>query len=568
MESNDNENKKIDNHLDEKNITDSTLEENTNQKTPHLSEEELMETLSNVTQKNLGEMNKEEPLNKKMVKNGFSYEKDGWTYMAIQGGAYERGIAYGSLCAKEFKEIQRMLNYYIYESYGVEWKEMIEEVNQDIYDLTKESFHESFEEMRGIAEGCTKAGTETSLKEIIAWNFYMSIPYWLSVRSGNSAGKEGGARDRCSAFMALGSYTKDGKIVCAHNSFTDFIDGQYSDVVLSIQVPEGKGFNILMQTSPCMIWSGTDVFVTSKGIIGTETTIGGFFPYEQKNPIGYRIRKAMQYGESLDDYEKILLEGNSGDYANSWLFADINSNEIMRIELGLKYHNTERKTDGYFIGFNAAYDARIRNLECSDSGFYDTRRHQGARRVRLGELMEEYKGQLDLETAKTIIADHYDVYLHKENNPCSRTVCSHYDLDAREYMSDPSRPKPFSPHGAVDGFVVDSAMAAKMGLSGRFGNSCGIPFDKNAFCDKNMQWDNFRPYLNDRPTKPWSDFYFSPVEESSEFVEKEQSIENSDKTEITIQTSLQPLEKSLHKKKTRKGGQKMHKKRNTRRKHK
>jgi hypothetical protein len=192
--------------------------------------------------------------------------------------------------------------------------------------------------------------------------------------------------------------------------------------------------------------------------------------------------------------------------------------------------------------------------------------------VRLGELMEEYKGQLDLETAKTIIADHYDVYLHKKDNPCSRTVCSHYDLDAREYMSDPSRPKPFSPHGAVDGCVIDSAMAAKMGFIGRFGNSCGIPFDKNSFCDKNMQWDNFRPYLNDRPTKPWSIFYFSPVElEESLEEESRESVDNSENTEnveTTIETTQQPLEKSLHKKKTRKGGRKLYKKRTIRHKYK
>ena len=539
-----------------------------NENISHLSEEEIIETLHTDNGKgkdennNLGEKEINHPLNKKVVKNGFSYEKDGWTYMAIQGEAYERGFAYGTLCANEFKEVQRMLEYFIYESYGITWKEMCEEVNEDIYDLTKEKFNEYFEEMRGIAEGCTKAGTETSLKEIIAWNFYMSIPYWLSVRSGNSAGKEGGAKDRCSAFMAVGDYTKDGKIVVAHNSFTDFVDGQYFNVVLSIQVPEGKGYDILMQTCPCMIWSGSDFFVTSKGIIGTETTIGGFFPYEQNNPIGYRIRKAMQYGETLDDYEKILLEGNSGDYANSWLFADINTNEIMRIELGLKYHNTERKTNGYFIGFNAAYDSKIRNLECNDSGFYDTRRHQGARRVRLGELMEEYKGQLDLETAKIIIADHYDVYLHKENNPCSRTVCSHYDLDAREYMSDPSRPKPFSPHGAVDGCVIDTVMAEKMSFMCRFGNSCGIPFNKNEFCDKNMQWDNFRPYLNDRPTKPWTDFSFSKVEvekgeKKLEEQEETSEQEQSSKEENTLTNLSLEEKKNPKKKKTKRRGGKI-----------
>ena len=51
----------------------------------------------------------------------------------------------------------------------------------------------------------------------------------------------------------------------------------------------------------------------------------------------------MQYGKNLDDYEKMLLDGNSGDYANSWLFGDTNKNEIMRLELGLRFHKTERK---------------------------------------------------------------------------------------------------------------------------------------------------------------------------------------------------------------------------------
>jgi hypothetical protein len=270
-----------------------------------------------------------------------------------------------------------------------------------------------------------------------------------------------------------------------------------------------KGIRFMMQTCACWIWSGSDVFITAKGIIGTETTIGGFMPYEKKFPIGYRIRQAMQYGNTLDEYVDILLKENSGDYANSWLFGDINTNEILRIELGLKFHNIERTKNGYFIGFNAPYDPQIRNLECDNSGMYDIRRHQGARQVRLEELMDKHKGKIDIEIAKEIIADHYDVYLLKEDNPCSRTVCSHYDLDAREYMSAAGRPKPFAAHGVVDGFVMDSELTKKMAFVGRFGNSCGIPFDKNKFCDKHIQWNVFRPYLNDRPTQPWSEFSIS-----------------------------------------------------------
>ena len=182
-------------------------------------------------------------------------------------------------------------------------------------------------------------------------------------------------------------WTSDGKIVCAHNNFSDFTDGQFANVVVDI-TPD-KGARMIIQGFPGWIWSGTDFFINSNGIIGTETTIGGFTKYENNIPICCRIRNVMQYAKTLDDCEKMLLDGNGGDYANSWLFGDINSNEVMRVELGLKYHNTEKTKNGYFIGFNATYDPRIRNLECTNSGFTDLRRHQGARRVRLEQLMEK-----------------------------------------------------------------------------------------------------------------------------------------------------------------------------------
>lgn len=438
------------------------------------------------------------------IKNGLSYQKNGWTYISIKGKPKERGYAYGFLCANDFKEIQKTLVFLMMESYGMEWNYFIKEIANDFKEMTKQEFNELYEEMEGIADGCNANGCKTNIDEIIAWNFYCSIPYWYSSKSDSRVGKEGGAPDKCSAFMAVGDWTEDGKIVCAHNSFADFIDGQYTNVVLDLNPSAGHRF--IMQTSPCWIWSGADFFVTAKGIIGTETTIGGFIPYEKKFPIGYRIRKAMQYGNSLDEYCDILLHENSGDYANSWLFGDTNTNEILRIELGLKYHNIERTKNGFFIGFNAPYDERIRNLEVENSGFYDVRRHQGARMVRLGDLMDEHKGKLNIDIAQKIISDHYDVYLNKENNPCSRTVCSHYDFDAREYMSDPSRPKPFAPHGAVDGIVCDTNLAKKMSFICRYGNSCGIPFMKDEFCKKHRQYEKFCPYLHDRPSEPWTEF--------------------------------------------------------------
>jgi hypothetical protein len=223
----------------------------------------------------------------------------------------------------------------------------------------------------------------------------------------------------------------------------------------------------------------------------------------------------MQYGKSLDDYVEILTTRNSGDYANSWLFGNINTNEIMRIELGRQYVNVERKTNGYFIGFNATYDPRIRNLECSDSGYNDLRRHQGARKVRLTQLMNKYKGKIDLEVGKLIMADHYDVYL-KKTNPCSRTICSHYELDAREYMSDPSRPLPFQLRGACDGNLVTSELAENMSFCLKYGCSCNnTPFSNEKYFKEHVEWIQYKDYVHSRPIQPWTIFSSSNHVESS-----------------------------------------------------
>ena len=465
------------------------------------------------------------------VKNGLAYEKNGWKYVSIKGSPKERGYAYGFLCANEFKEIQKMLKFFMMEQYGMEWDYFIKEVSDDFKEMTIKDFNEFYEEMEGITDGCNSNGCKTTIDEIIAWNFYFSIPYWMSTKTDSHFGKEGGSPDRCSAFMAVGKdWTEDGNIVCAHNSFCEFIDGQYCNIILDLN--PNKGHRIIMQTCPCWIWSGTDFFVTSKGIVGTETTIGGFTPYEKKFPIGYRIRQAMQYGDTLDEYCKILLHENSGDYANSWLFGDTNTNEILRIELGFKYHNIERTKNGFFIGFNAPYDERIRNFECVNSGFYDIRRHQGARLVRLGDLMDEHKGKINIDIAKKIISDHHDVYLEKDDNPCSRTVCSHYDLDPREYMSEPGRPKPFAPHGAVDGIVCDTNLVKKMSFIARFGNSCGTPFIADEFSKKHRQYYKFAPYLKDRPSQPWTEFTITNIKNKFKLTKKNRNINNKTKKEV------------------------------------
>lgn len=133
----------------------------------------------------------------------------------------------------------------------------------------------------------------------------------------------------------------------AHNTHTNFADGQLHNIIMNVIPSSGHPF--VMQTSAGYIASGTDWFICSTGMIGCETTIGDI-NYTPRFGVPYfcRIRQAMQYGKTLDDYEQIMDKKNAGDYACSWLFGDINTNEIMLYEIGLKEKNVQRTKNGVF----------------------------------------------------------------------------------------------------------------------------------------------------------------------------------------------------------------------------
>ena len=429
--------------------------------------------------------------------NGYRFDENGWVYIHIEGAPYERGFQHGYLVAPELKEILKSLRYLTYWETGMEWEFFVEAAQKLFVEYVDQEY---MEEIRGIADGAKAAGVDMTWQEVLAWNGYEELTgyWWPNVMEGVYEALD---NDHCSAFIATGSVTKGGKIVMAHTSWDAFEWGQFFNLILDIK--PASGHRMFMQSVPGFIESMTDFFVTDAGLMGTETTIGGFSRYDPNEvPEFLRVRRAMQYADTLDQFVEFMKKQNNGGYANGWLLADVNTGEIMLFELGLKYFNIERKKDGYFIGFNAPQDPRIRNIECSGTGYTDIRTAMGARRVRLTELMQQHYGKVDIETGKKILADHYDVYL-KINNPCSRTVEGHYELDPFAYWQ---AREPFRPAGAVDGKVVDSDLAKDLSFWARWGSSSGMAFDAKNFLDEHIQWSYLEEYLNDRPSQPWTLF--------------------------------------------------------------
>jgi hypothetical protein len=411
---------------------------------------------------------------------------EGWKVLKIYGGAYERGFAHGYLLRNELERLTQILPFVVKEDIKITFEQFLSTNDKIIVPIVKNKFPEYYSEIKGISDGAKKSGLDISVNYLISWNAYMSL-YSLF---------KDGAREKCSAFIATGGATERGKIVMAHNSHTDFSSGSLFNIVLYVYPKKGHSF--VMQTAPGLICSTTDWFICSSGIVGCETTIANI---NYKPKFGYpyfcRIRKAMQYGNTLDDYTKIMLFKNAGDYACSWLFGNIHTNEIMLFEIGLNIHNIQRTTDGVFYGMNSAFDCNLRENETNDKDFLNIQNTSGSRNVRLNYLLNsKFFGKINEKTAIEIISDHHDVFLNK-NIMNARSICKHSELDKNNKRG------AYYPFGNVDGKVLTTEMAKKMAFIGRWGSSCDRVFIVADFIKKHPQYKHWKNYLVDFPDNKW-----------------------------------------------------------------
>jgi Phospholipase B len=440
------------------------------------------------------------------LENASRNDVNGWIHVKTGGEPFARGFQFGYLTAAEYAEAIRVYTAMTYQMMGFDYAFFVDKAVE--YHKAKIT-PELTQEMEGIAAGISAWGFPTTLDDIIGFNAYFEMTgyWWPTVASQyvNQA-PAGNRKSHCSAFIATGSATPDGRVVIGHQTFTEFWNGQLLNVILDITPSQGN--RMVFQTCPGWIASMTDFWLTGGGLVVAETTMVGYEGYDvTKVPEYVRARNACQYATNIDEFVELLDAKSNGGYANMWLVGDIKTGEIADYEQGLVYQTLQKKTDGWLFGDNAPNDPRIRNVESSDTGYNDVRQQTGARRVRWPQLLGQYNGKIDANVGQTMLADTFDPYLGYIN-PCSRTICSHYDVDPMYYVSDPNAVWniPFYPAGSVDGKVMTAAMAEEMSLWARFGRADGAPFDAEEFLRLHPQWDWQGGFLESRPSQPWTKF--------------------------------------------------------------
>lgn len=428
------------------------------------------------------------------------FERAGWIYLHLEGGPRERGFQHGYLLAKEFAENLRVTRRLWEYGSSMDWNWLLDKT---VPFLEPKVDSENLAELDGLVEGLQAAGVESSRREMIVFNAWFELNwYWWPKELKKIKDLPAPAvKQSCSSFIATGSATADGGVVLGHNSMVDYPEA-YFNVVMDLQ--PATGHRILMQTAPGWIHSGTDFFVTDAGLVGSETTIGNFDGYDEHGvPEFVRVRRAMQDAGTIDAWCAIMRQGNNGGYANAWLLGDVNTGEIARLELGLKYDRLEKKRDGFFLGSNIAEDLKILRLE-TDANENDVRLSTIGRRVRWKQLMAQHAGKIDLNLAKRFEADHFDSFFKRERAG-GRTLCGHNELDDQYWGVWPGAP--YFPAGTFDGKVVDTKLARRMSFAARWGAACGRAFDAPKFLAAHPQFDWMQDILKSRPGQPWAEFH-------------------------------------------------------------
>ena len=424
--------------------------------------------------------------------------QNGWIWVHLEGSPSDIGYQHGYLLAPEIYDTLQTVSVEMAHDEKKDWQFFREKAQHMLWPHIEAEYRA---ELQGIADGAVAHGVKLDVWDVVALNAWLEMPYfdkWDAKQ--HDLPSPSTAPDHCSAFVATGSYTKDGRVVIAHNNWTSYETGERWNIVFDI-VP-AQGNHLLMDGMAGLIHSGDDFGVNSAGIMITETTIGRFNGFDPDAiPEFVRARKAMQYSASIDDFARIMKDGNNGGYANDWLVADRKTNEIASLELGLKNVTLDRTRDGFFVGSNFPINEKLIREEtefdpknASDSA--------NARHARWLQLMQQNKGKIDARAAERFLADHFDTYENKID-PDERSLCGHLDLSPRGWLP---WAKPHAPVGAVQSKVSDAAMAEAMTLRASLGHSCGIGFNAAKHLRKHTEFAWQSATLRDMPSRPWTTF--------------------------------------------------------------
>src|ERR1051325_11730252 len=163
-----------------------------------------------------------EPQTDSRLRNAFRrHEQNGWIFVHLEGSPAAIGYQHGYLLASEILDAQREIKNELQHDEKKDWQFFRDTAKDMLWPRIEQEYRE---ELQGIADGVKARNVKLDVWDIVATNAWLELPYydkWLEKQQGKTT--PAAPAERCSAFIATGSYTKDGRPVMGHNTWTSYM---------------------------------------------------------------------------------------------------------------------------------------------------------------------------------------------------------------------------------------------------------------------------------------------------------------------------------------------------------
>jgi hypothetical protein len=422
------------------------------------------------------------PRAKALLRDSRVTAQAGWIVAHLHGTPYQIGFQNGYLTAQS-------ADYFILVDLGKPGSASRKAGDKIARDVVWKKIPRQYRlELKGIAAGLHAAGhRRDTLWDVVAANDWADQDCYARLLHASAATATVQARPAararkggCSAFIATGKATSDGRPVMGHNTWSAYDENFMYNVMFYVQPSAGQTF--CYQSAGGQIWSGQDWYENSAGLMLTETTLADTTYRPSGTPVFVRARETAQYATSVGQAVRTLLTHNNGAYCNEWLIGD-RSGEIASLQLGARVHDLHVTRSGFFGSSNFDWGKATRKEEGSQADPRHAGNDDYARYVRWKQLYRQNTGRIDGRLGRAMEADTYDTFL-KKICPDDRTICGEPENG--------STGVPYS--GSDDGGAYDGKVCTeKMALHGlqvwaRWGHPDGDPFSARLFLKANPGW--------------------------------------------------------------------------------
>jgi len=456
-----------------------------------------------------------------LLSGSYMYEKSGWRVVHAEGDPYQVGFQIGWYLSENISwGIASMMKYR--EKAGKDW-DHYREAGLTFWRFIDEEYRL---EIQGIGAGLEAKGeTYHQDSRVLDWIDALAINAVFDTmhRDGDIAKKQGmlpfpenaetleemgvdagpdgiygtaddgdpGYMEACSAFAAAGDALEDGGVMLAQSTWFGYaIASPYWHI---LDIEPTNGHRVIFQSYAGMIWSGADFYQNGAGLAIGETTIGAA-PYGyDREPVFLRIRRAVQYSSTIDQFIGLMTASSNGAYTNDWLIADSNTGEIAVLELGTDAWDIIRTRNGFIISTNFPWGPKVRAEMGLDPDSDPSKTVSRWRRFE--ELRDANYGHITMEDGKDFMSDHVNAFSREDFSNGSVSICGHY-----EKRGQPAGPYP---HGILDTKITNTTLIQNMQFIAIRGHPCGEDFIAEDLVKANPSFGTLQPFMATFEAQEW-----------------------------------------------------------------